>query len=78
MAKYSLYFKMKVVAEYLSDTIGYKPLAKKYKMKDTQQIRRWVNAYQTSGITGLKRSRQKKTVMNRLKSKNKPDANKIK
>ena len=36
MAKYSLEFKMKVVAEYLSDTIGYKPLAKKYKMKNTQ------------------------------------------
>ncbi|EFR31407.1 transposase [Eremococcus coleocola ACS-139-V-Col8] len=60
MAKYSLEFKMKVVAEYLSDTIGYKPLAKKYNMKDTQQIRRWVNAYQTSGIKGLKRSRQNK------------------
>ncbi|EFR30513.1 hypothetical protein [Eremococcus coleocola] len=38
MAKYSLDLKMKVVAEYLSDTIGYGLLSKKYKFKSSSQI----------------------------------------
>lgn len=58
MAKYTLDFKMTVVAEYLSGTIGLNSLTKKYKLKSTQQIRRWVNAYQTLGVEGLKRSRK--------------------
>lgn len=58
MAKYTLDFKMKVVTEYLSGTIGLNSLTKKYKLKSTQQIRRWVNAYQTLGVEGLKRSRK--------------------
>lgn len=58
MAKYRLEFKMKVVAEYLSGTISLRSLAKKYQFKSTIQIRTWINAYQTLGIEGLKRSRK--------------------
>lgn len=61
MAKYSLEFKMKVVKEYLSGTIGYKRLAKKHHMKSDKQIINWVNAYRTLGIDGLKRSRKNNT-----------------
>lgn len=61
MAKYSLEFKMKVVGEYLSGTIGVDPLARKYGFKTNNQVRRWINAYQTLGIEGLKRSRGNKT-----------------
>lgn len=58
MAKYSLDFKMKVVKEYLSGTMGFNKLAKKYNMKSNKQIWKWVNAYQTLGVDGLKRSRK--------------------
>lgn len=58
MAKYSLEFKLKIVMEYLSGTIGYVQLAKKYGFKNKSQIKTWVNAYQTLGIDGLKRSRK--------------------
>ncbi|WP_155857434.1 helix-turn-helix domain-containing protein [Eremococcus coleocola] len=60
MAKYSLDFKMKVVVEYLSDTIGYGLLGKKYKIKSSSQIEVWDNAYQAFGIEGLKGARQNK------------------
>ena len=62
MAKYSLDLKMKVVAEYLSATIGYGLLSKKYKFKSSSQIEVWVNAYQAFGIERLKRSRQNKKI----------------
>lgn len=58
MAKYSLEFKMKIVAEYLSGTIGLDALAKKYHFKSNNQLGKWINAYQTLGIEGLKRSRK--------------------
>lgn len=61
MAKYNLEFKMKVVAEYLSGTIGLKSLAKKYQMKSDKQIRRWTHAYQNLGVQGLKRSRNNRS-----------------
>lgn len=58
--KYSLEFKMKVVAEYLSGTIGLNQLAKKYHFKTNTQIRKWINAYKTLGVEGLTGSRKNK------------------
>ena len=60
MAKYSLEFKMKVVAEYISGTIGLNRLAKKYHFKTSTQIRKWINAYKTLGVEGLTGSRKNK------------------
>ena len=60
MVKYSLEFKMKVVAEYLSGTIGLNRLAKKYHIKTSTQIRKWINAYKTLGVEGLTGSRKNK------------------
>ncbi|MGF3065791.1 transposase [Facklamia sp. P12950] len=61
MAKYRLEIKINIVSEYLSGTIGINALAKKYKLKSTQQLRRWIHAYKTLGIKGLERSRKQKT-----------------
>ena len=61
MKKYSLEFKMKIVAEYLTGTISLKSLANKYEIKSTYQLRQWLNAYKTLGIEGLKRSRKNKS-----------------
>lgn len=58
--KYSLEFKMKVVAEYISGTIGLNRLAKKYHFKTSTQIRKWINAYKTLGVEGLTGSRKNK------------------
>lgn len=69
MAKYSLEFKMKVVAEYLSGTVGLKSLAKKYNIKGAQQIRTWVNAYQSLGVEGLKRARKNRSYSVEFKLK---------
>lgn len=63
MAKYNLEFKMKVVAEYLSGTIGFKSLARKYQMKSDKQTSRWVHAYQNLGVESLKRSRNNRSYI---------------
>ena len=69
MAKYSLEFKMNVVSEYLSGAMGIKALTKKYKIKSSQQLITWVNAYKTLGIKGLMRSRKNKTYSVNFKLK---------
>lgn len=69
MAKYSLEFKMNVVSEYLSGTMGIKALTKKYKIKSSQQLITWVNTYKTLGIKGLMRSRKNKTYSVNFKLK---------
>ena len=53
MAKYSLTFKLKVVTAYLNSEGGYSSLAKKYGVKDTSQVRRWVSAFKEFGKDGL-------------------------
>lgn len=58
MAKYDFEFKMKIVAEYLSGTIGMNRLAKKYGFNSNKQINTWIHAYKTLGVEGLKRSRK--------------------
>ena len=60
MAKYSFEFKMQVVNDYLNGNGGYRYLAQKYRIPQDFTIRKWVNAYNTLGAEGLKRSRQKK------------------
>ena len=58
MAKYSTEFKMKVVKEYLESSSSYQNLANKYCITDKSMIRRWVCAYKSQGIEGLKVKRK--------------------
>lgn len=57
MAKYSFTFKLKVVTAYLNSEGGYSSLAKKYGVKDSTQVLRWVNAFKEFGKDGLCRKR---------------------
>ena len=57
MAKYSLIFKLKVVTAYLNGEGGYEHLTKKYGLKTTSQVRRWVSAFKEFGKDGLCRKR---------------------
>ncbi|MFS0865696.1 helix-turn-helix domain-containing protein, partial [Fredinandcohnia sp. 179-A 10B2 NHS] len=59
MAKYSEQFKLMLVKEYLEGKLGYILLAKKYGMKDSTPILRWVKVYEKFGVEGLKRKRHK-------------------
>ncbi|MBL3729659.1 transposase [Lysinibacillus sp. HST-98] len=52
MTKYSEEFKLMVVQEYLSGSIGYRAIAKKYSIGDSP-LRRWVRAYKEFGRNGL-------------------------
>ena len=60
MYKHSFEFKKKVVMEYLSGGGGTPYLSKKYNLGSNTQLRKWINAYQTFGDDGLRRSRQRK------------------
>ena len=57
MAKYSLIFKLKVVTAYLNGEDGYEYLTKKYGVKTTSQVRRWISAFKEFGKDGLCRKR---------------------
>lgn len=57
MAKYSLIFKLKVVTAYLNGEGGYEYLTKKYGVKTTSQVRRWISAFKGFGKDGLCRKR---------------------
>lgn len=52
---YSYEFKVKVVKEYLDGPLGYSKVAKKNGMLSHTPIIRWVNAYQTLGLKGLRK-----------------------
>lgn len=67
MAKYSTEFKYKVVERYLEGNEGYESLAKIFSIPDKKLIRVWVNAYQTLGYDGLKRSRKKQKYSTEFK-----------
>lgn len=58
MAKYSFEFKLKVVLEYLEGRTSQGILYKKYSIPSPTAIKRWINAYETLGPEGLKRSRK--------------------
>ena len=57
MAKYSLTFKLKVVTAYLNGEGGYEYLTKKYGVKTTSQVRRWVYVFKEFDKYGLCRKR---------------------
>lgn len=69
MAKYSTKFKYEVVKRYLDGQESYESLSKTFNIPDKHQIRVWVNAYQTLGYDGLKRSRNKKQYSTDFKLK---------
>ena len=58
MAKYSTEFKVKIVKEYLGSNSSYQNLVNKYCIPDKSMIRRWVCAYKSQGIEGLKVKRK--------------------
>ena len=53
MVKYSEEFKLKVVQEYLTGTLGFTLLTRKYGISDKSIVRRWVRAYKEWGRSGL-------------------------
>ena len=57
MAKYSLIFKLKVFTAYLNGEGGYEYLIKKYGVKTTSQVHRWISAFKEFGKDGLCRKR---------------------
>ncbi|WP_252502293.1 helix-turn-helix domain-containing protein [Sporosarcina sp. Marseille-Q4943] len=57
MVKYSDEFKVMIVQEYLGGRLGYGTLAKKYGIKSSEQIRRWVLVYKKYGAEGLLRKK---------------------
>lgn len=67
MAKYSTELKYEVVRKYLEGKESYRSLAKSFNIPDRKLIRVWVNAYQTLGYEGLKRSREKQSYSSEFK-----------
>ncbi|MDR7080483.1 transposase [Neobacillus niacini] len=61
MAKYSEQFKLMLVREYKEKILGYELLAKKYDMKSSTPIKRWVKVYEKFGENGLLRKRNHET-----------------
>ncbi len=59
MAKYTDEFKLKVVKAYLEGYLGYKLLAREFKVSNECQIKRWVRAYKEFGEAGLRRKNVK-------------------
>ena len=53
MVKYSEEFKLKVVQEYLTGTLGFTLLTRIYGISDKSIVRRWVRAYKEWGRNGL-------------------------
>lgn len=67
MTKYNEEFKLMVVQEYLSGSLGYRSIAKKYGVGDSP-LRRWVRAFKEFGSSGLsvKKTRQIYSVQFKL------------
>ena len=61
MAKYSAEFKLNIVKEYLNGHLGFKTLAKKHNIANSNLIMDWVRNYRTMGDEGFQRSRKNKT-----------------
>lgn len=56
MVKYSFEVKLKIVQKYLGGEGGYTYLAKKYSIKNCEQIKNWVKAYKEFGEEELLRN----------------------
>ena len=50
--KYNLEFKLKLIKEYKTGSLGYKALSKKYNIHNSY-IETWIYQYDTFGIKGL-------------------------
>ena len=59
MSKYSKEFKLQVVREYLSGSLGYTLIARKYDISDKSIVRRWVRTYKEWGESGLALKKKK-------------------
>ncbi|MEC1177374.1 transposase [Metasolibacillus meyeri] len=53
MGKYSEEFKWKVVQDYLTGTLGFTLITRKYGISDKSIVRRWVRVYKEFGRNGL-------------------------
>ncbi|BAX67738.1 hypothetical protein A4W83_04735 [Latilactobacillus sakei] len=53
MTKYSKELKMKVVQDYLTSSIGYRLIARKYGIKSSSSVLFWIRRYETFGLKGL-------------------------
>jgi transposase len=60
VAKYSYELKKKIIEAYQKGEGGYLCLAKKFGVKNKQQVLNWVHAYKQFGDEGLKRSKKSK------------------
>jgi len=58
MAKYNYEYKKKIVTAYMNGEGGTKFLAKKYGVKSSTDVLKWVNAFKSFGDEGLMRSRK--------------------
>ncbi|MEK5082112.1 transposase [Bacillus sp. FSL H8-0515] len=76
---YDIHFKKKVVDLHLNDGMGYHTIAREMNI-DKNQVRRWVNHFQTEGMTGLeeKRGKAKGTGMGRPRIRPEDPESKIK
>ena len=54
MAKYTTQFKLEVVQQYLTDSVGFKSLAKRHGIHHVQ-AKRWVDLYKLHGLAGLEK-----------------------
>lgn len=60
MSKYSKNFKLHVVQDYLTSSLGYKLIAQKYHIKSDTTVMKWVKQYETLGLNGLSVKRPQK------------------
>lgn len=61
MVKYSEEFKLTVVLDYLTGTLGFTLITRKYGISDKSIVRRWVRAYKEFGRKGLAIKKKKAT-----------------
>ena len=72
MTKYNESFKLAIVQEYLSSSLGYKALGDKHAV-DRAAIRRWVSGYEQHGLAGLRKKTShysaefKRSVLERIR-----------
>ncbi|WP_156403528.1 helix-turn-helix domain-containing protein, partial [Loigolactobacillus coryniformis] len=53
MTKYTKQFKLHVVQDYLTSSLGFILIARKYQIKSHATVNKWVRQYQRFGVRGL-------------------------
>ncbi|TLG80929.1 helix-turn-helix domain-containing protein [Vagococcus zengguangii] len=61
MAKYDQKFKYKVVQAYFSGEGGIRFLSKKFDIKSTSTVKKWIKQFEVFGYEGLERKKNKQT-----------------